>query len=96
MKRLHCPLNGLRDISEFTWLGWVTPMPDPEVSTDGAWSAYVLGGGGAREPPRLEWWLHRPSSHVFVARRDIVNDRVIETFEFAELPPELRDGSGGP
>ncbi len=96
MKRLRCPLNGLRDIAEFAWLGWVAPMPDPGSATDDQWSAYLLGTAADPETVRLEWWLHRPSGHVFVARRDIVADRVLATFAAEDLPPGLRDRGGPP
>ncbi len=69
-------------------------MPDPDRTDDDDWCAYLVGEGDALQVVRLEWWLHGPSGHVFLARRDIVADQVLETFDSALLPPELRDQGG--
>ncbi len=86
-------MNGLRDIAEFTWLGDVAPMPEPDGATDAEWCAYVLETSNG-QAKRLEWWLHGPSGYVFVVRRDIVTDTVAETFDPRHLPAECRDRVG--
>ena len=44
MKILTCPLNGPRNIAEFTYGGQVKPMPNPTEATDQEWAHYVFYG----------------------------------------------------
>lgn len=83
MKQLRCPLNGLRNISEFVWLGEVKPEPDPDTCTDAEWAAYVFLEQNLAGVV-YEWWVHTPSNMVFIARRNTVTDEVIETMTYDE------------
>ena len=38
MKIMMCPLNGPRNISEFTYGGEFKPMPDPVNCSDAEWA----------------------------------------------------------
>ena len=42
MKILTCPLNGPRNISEFTYGGEFKHMPDPASCSDAEWADYCL------------------------------------------------------
>ena len=42
MKLLTCPLNGPRNISEFSYGGEVEQMPDPRAASTGEWVDYVF------------------------------------------------------
>ena len=42
MKILDCPLNGPRNISEFTYGGEVRQMPDPDNASTREWAEYVF------------------------------------------------------
>ena len=66
MKRMQCPLNGLRNISEFVYGGQVTPMPDPATCSDEQWAHYVFYDNNDVGVVR-EWWLHAPSGYWFIA-----------------------------
>jgi sarcosine oxidase, subunit delta len=83
MKQLRCPLNGLRNISEFVWLGEVKDMPDPNTSSDAEWANYVFLEDNVAGIVS-EWWVHAPSNMFFIARRNTVSDEVIETMTFDE------------
>ena len=83
MKLMKCPLNGLRNIHEFTCLGDVKAMPDPTTCSDEAWTAYLfLEANIAGEVD--EWWLHVPSTNWFIARRDTRTDEILWTSPVAE------------
>ena len=60
MKILTCPLNGPRNIAEFTYGGQVKPMPNPAEATDQEWAHYVFYGDNHIGVVR-EWWMHTPS-----------------------------------
>ncbi|MEZ5778608.1 MAG: sarcosine oxidase subunit delta [Paracoccaceae bacterium] len=84
MKLLVCPLNGPRNVDEFQYLGPLRDMPDPNAFTDAEWARYLFRAEN-RPGTMLEWWRHRPSNYVFVAERHTVTDRVLRTFDSAEL-----------
>lgn len=76
MKQLTCPINGLRDISEFQYLGpkRTTSSEDPDAVV-----AHVF----FYENPMgfmIEWWRHRPTNTVFLAERHTVTDEVLRTW----------------
>lgn len=54
MKIMMCPLNGPRNISEFTYGGEFKPMPDPVTCSDAEWADYVFNtdnlAGWSNEP----------------------------------------------
>jgi sarcosine oxidase, subunit delta len=83
MKLLRCPLNGLRNISEFAWLGEVKQMPDPDSCTDAEWADYVFLENNLAGIVH-EWWVHAPSNMIFIAKRNTITDEVIETMTFDE------------
>ena len=84
MKILTCPLNGPRNIAEFTYGGQVKPMPDPRNATDQEWAHYVFYGDNHMGVVR-EWWMHTPSSYWFIVERHNRTDEVLRTYDPAEL-----------
>ena len=79
MKRMTCPVNGPRAISEFVCGGEIRPMPDPATCSDDAWADYVFNRNGSPGVKR-EWWCHVPSNTWFVAERDTARDLVLRTY----------------
>lgn len=76
MKRLTCPMNGPRDISEFQYLGPLrsTRPEDPETVTEHLF--YAPNPIGLM----VEWWRHRPSNTVFLAERHTGSDHITRTW----------------
>lgn len=87
MKLLRCPLNGVRPVSEFAYVGEVRAMPDPDTATDAQWASYVFDRSGVPGVKR-EWWYHLPSGTWFIAERDVASDTVLGTW----LPHEASEG----
>lgn len=83
MKILNCPLNGPRNISEFTYGGEYHPMPDPNNSDSRAWAEYVFFNDN-KAGLVTEWWCHTASSYWFLAERNTVSDEVSRTFSAKE------------
>ena len=84
MKLLNCPLNGIRNISEFSYGGEYHPMPDHITSSSRDWAEYVFfhdNNAGIV----TEWWCHIASSFWFLAERNTVTDEIIRTFKTDEL-----------
>jgi sarcosine oxidase, subunit delta len=83
MKLMRCPLNGLRNISEFVYGGEVVEPPTPDAPAS-AWAEHVFlhdnGAGVTRE-----WWQHAPTSYWFIAERDLRTDEVLRTYPASEL-----------
>ena len=79
MKLLTCPLNGPRNISEFTYGGEYHPMPDPRNTDSRQWAEYVFFHDNAAGIV-TEWWCHTASSFWFLAQRNSITDEVIRTF----------------
>ncbi|MBA1200291.1 sarcosine oxidase subunit delta [Pseudomonas capeferrum] len=84
MKILTCPLNGPRNISEFTYGGEFKRMPDPARCSDLEWADYVFNSDNAAGVV-VEWWLHNASSYWFLAERHTVSDQVLRTFDPKEV-----------
>ena len=83
MKILNCPLNGPRNISEFTYGGEFHSMPDPDSSTAREWAEHVFfhdNNAGVV----IEWWCHTPSSYWFLAERNTITDELLRTFPASE------------
>ncbi|RRW40626.1 sarcosine oxidase subunit delta [Pseudomonas luteola] len=80
MKLMTCPLNGLRNISEFTYGGEFKPMPDPTTCSDTEWADYVFNSENIAGVI-TEWWMHTASSYWFLAERNTVTDEIIRTFD---------------
>lgn len=84
MKLMPCPLNGLRNISEFAYGGVVRPMPDPRDVPDAAWAAHVFLEDNAAGMVR-EWWCHLPTAYWFIAERDTRSDRILRSYPATEV-----------
>lgn len=84
MKIMTCPLNGPRNISEFTYGGEVEPMPDPATATDEEWAEYVFFDENPAGQVR-EWWCHTATSYWFIAERNTVTDEILKTYPASEL-----------
>ena len=84
MKLMPCPLNGLRNISEFVCGGEVTEMPSAVTSSDVSWADYVFMENNAAEVVR-EWWLHVTSGYWFIAERHTATDEIVRTYPASEL-----------
>jgi len=84
MKLMPCPLNGLRNISEFVCGGEVTEMPAAISSSDVAWADYVFMENNAAELVR-EWWLHVTSGYWFIAERHTATDEIVRTYPSSEV-----------
>lgn len=84
MKVMRCPLNGERNIDEFTYFGPVRERPDPETASDTDWAHYIFV---VPNPFGLlrEWWCHTPTNFFFIAERDTVTDAIIRTYPPSEL-----------
>ena len=84
MKIMICPLNGPRNISEFSYGGEVREMPDQNSCTDEEWADYVFNKDNQIAVVR-EWWMHTPSSYWFIAERHTATDEIIRTYDAKEL-----------
>ena len=87
MKTLHCPLNGVRNIDEFTYGGEYHVEPDRGQADRKTWAEYVFFNANLSGVV-TEWWCHTPSSFWFLADRDTVTDEVISTYLFSADPVE--------
>lgn len=79
MKILNCPLNGARNISEFTYGGEYHPQPDPASCSDRVWAEHVFFHENIAGVV-VEWWCHTASSYWFLAERDTRTDEVLRTY----------------
>ncbi len=103
MKIMTCPLNGPRNISEFTCFGEVTEMPDPASCSDGEWADHVFLQNNTAGVVR-EWWYHVATAYWFIAERHTVTGEIVRTFattevfkdrvEFTAPPPESEPEGG--
>ncbi len=84
MKLMPCPLNGLRNISEFICGGEVKSIPDPVNGTDREWAEYLFMENNTKGVVR-EWWMHVPTSYWFIAERNTVTEEIIKTYPAHEL-----------
>lgn len=83
MKSLVCPLNGPRNISEFTYGGEYHAMPDDGDCDARRWAEYVFFHDNEAGVV-LEWWCHTASSYWFLAERNTLTDEVVRTFDPGE------------
>ena len=91
MKLMPCPLNGLRNISEFVCAGEVHERPEAGAPVK-VWADYVFKHDN-RAGVVFEWWMHIPSSYWFIAERDTSSNTIIKTYtvkEFRARPKEAR------
>ncbi|MFQ5660119.1 MAG: sarcosine oxidase subunit delta [Gammaproteobacteria bacterium] len=90
MKILNCPLNGPRNIAEFSYGGELRRMPDPSRCESRQWAEYVFfhdNNAGIV----TEWWCHNPTSYWFLAERNTVTDAIVRTFPADEVFDERID-----
>ena len=73
MKILRCPLNGPRNISEFSYGGEYHPLPDPSSCDRREWARHVFFSDNSAGIV-TEWWLHNATSFWFLADRDTRTD----------------------
>ena len=76
---MNCPLNGPRNIAEFTYGGELRRMPDPFLCDSREWVEYVLFDDNYAGIV-TEWWCHNATSYWFLAERNTVTDDIIRTF----------------
>ncbi len=88
MKRLLCPANGYRNISEFTYGGEY--RLEPVNSSERDWADFVYFDDNAAGIV-FEWWYHTATSYWFVAQRNTVSDEIIRTYTVAEFESIERD-----
>ncbi len=94
MKRMRCPLNGVRNISEFRYGGEAVPHPDASACTDAQWADFVFM---PENPAGLvrEWWCHVASSYWFIAERNNVRDEIERTYPVEDLQEDIWVDQGG-
>ena len=90
MKQLTCPLNGLRNISEFVRLGPYQPRPEDEAA-DEDWVAFVFMDTN-RAGHVLEWWMHTPSAYCFVVERNTLTAEILNTWKPEDVPSSYSVG----
>jgi sarcosine oxidase subunit delta len=73
---MPCPLNGARNISEFTCFGEVVEMPDPDSLSDDDWADFVWLSNNTAGVVR-EWWCHSAPNYWFIAERDTVTAEIL-------------------
>jgi sarcosine oxidase subunit delta len=83
MKIMPCPLNGPRNIAEFTYGGVVHDPPAPDAVDDRQWADYLFIEDNACGVVR-EWWYHGPTAFWFIAERDTASDEILRTYPAAE------------
>ena len=84
MKILNCPLNGPRNIAEFTYGGEYRKPLAADAASGRRWAEHVF----FPENPQglvLEWWCHTASSFWFLVERDTRTDEVVRTFRPEEI-----------
>ncbi|WOE32448.1 MULTISPECIES: sarcosine oxidase subunit delta [unclassified Acinetobacter] len=84
MKMMRCPLNGLRNISEFTYGGELKTMPDQNSCSDEQWADYVFNKNNIAGEV-FEWWMHTPTNYWFIAQRHTITDEILATFDAREM-----------
>ena len=84
MKIMPCPLNGERNISEFSCFGEVTDMPAPNEADDATWAEHVWYANNTAGVVR-EWWCHVPTSYWFIAERNTVTDEILRTYPASDV-----------
>ncbi len=84
MKLMPCPMNGLRNISEFVCGGEVVSMPAPNSCSSREWADYLFMENNTKGVVQ-EWWLHVATSYWFIAERDTVTNEIIKTYPADEI-----------
>ncbi len=86
MKIMICPLNGPRNISEFSYGGEVRDRPAP--GADAAAVADYLFLKDNQPGVTREWWCHLPTTTWFIAERDLATGNVLRTYPASALSAE--------
>lgn len=90
MMLLPCPWCGHRNVSEFRYVGELTPRPDPATTTPARWREYLYLRAN-RCGPVVERWYHRMGCRRYlVVERDTLTNQVTVT---NQVPP-AGDGTG--
>lgn len=89
MKLMPCPLNGLRNISEFAYGGDVIDPP-ALAADDKAWADYIFYRDNAAGVVR-EWWCHLATSYWFIAERDTRTEEIIRTYPPGDIYRQRQD-----
>ena len=76
MKIMNCPLNGPRNIAEFSYGGEFHRVPDPSICEPRAWAETIFFHDNPAGTV-TEWWLHNATSYWFLAERNTVTDEII-------------------
>ena len=84
MKILNCPLNGPRNISEFSYGGEFHSMPDPARCESREWVEHVFFNEN-KAGVVTEWWYHKATSYWFLAERNTVTDEIVRTFPASDV-----------
>jgi len=90
MKILHCPLNGPRNITEFSYGGEFHRMPDPSNCESRKWAEHVFFDEN-KAAVVTEWWYHNATSYWFLAERNTVTDEIVRTFPASDVFSERVD-----
>ena len=93
MKIMTCPLNGPRNIQEFTCFGEVSVMPEPNRTDDETWADFIWMSNNTAGVVK-EWWCHSATNYWFIAERNTVTDEILRTYASSDLFPERRDFLG--
>lgn len=93
MKILNCPLNGPRNITEFTYGGEFHHMPDPKAASTKQWAEYVFFHDNSAGVV-TEWWCHTATSYWFLAERNTITDEIVRTFPPSEIFAGGEQGRG--
>lgn len=93
MKILNCPLNGPRNISEFTYGGEYHLLPDPEKASKQAWAEYVFFHDN-RASLVTEWWMHTATAFWFLVDRNTITDEILRTYRVSEADNYRQEKDG--
>ena len=91
MKLMPCPLNGLRNISEFACGGEVQELPPPDCDAE-SWIDYLYLEDNTAGVVR-EWWCHLATAYWFIAERDTRSDAILATYPASRLFGPASDGA---
>jgi sarcosine oxidase subunit delta len=94
MKIMKCPLNGPRNIDEFTYFGPVKQRPDIGRASDKEWTDYIFLSPNPVGILR-EWWCHAPTNFFFIAERHTLTDEIMATYPPGELQGRMNAVSKG-